>query len=396
MVVRRDLASLCVATAFASTATTMLVLAVPLLALEFGMGATGVGLIVSSAFVLPLVLAVPFGRVVDRFGARAVLIAGFVTFLVALGPAVATPGLATLVFGYVVATLGQLASVVASQALVADLGQGTGREAAYGWWTTSVAGGQFVGPLVAGIILDTLTRSMVFVAPMLCIAVAIAMALVVRTRTATSGGASVPLVRSGNSFGVLKDRTVMIAILTSSSALWAITVFATYFPVRLAELTVPATTIGALMSLRALASVVIRPFMSPAVRLLGGRERTVVFTLAGLGAGLVALGFADALPAFAMVCVVLGIATGLSQPVSMVMVADRVAPRERGTVLGIRLTGNRLAQLVAPIALVLVAEAFGLGWMFVAHGVVVLGAAVVLHRLVRGAPPDTASESAPH
>ena len=43
-----------------------------------------------------------------------------------------------------------------------------------------------------------------------------------------------------------------------------------------------------------------------------------------------------------------------------------------------RLTGNRLAQLIAPVALAVVAERAGLPVFFVLHGMLVLGAAVIL------------------
>lgn len=383
MLVRRDLALLCLATAASSTAATMLVLAVPLMALEYGLGASGVGLVVSSAFVLPLLFAVPSGRVVDHFGARTVLLAGFALSALAFVPALTLPGLTALVITHVLTTLGQLASTVASQALVADLGRGTGRESAYGWWTTSVAFGQFVGPLIGGIVLDTLPRYAAFLIPLVFLLLALTAAWAIRTRANGSTGPSTPLASFHGRASVLRDRGVAMAILTSSAALWAMTVYATYFPVRLTELHVPAIAIGALLSLRALASVAIRPLMTHAVRLLGGREATVVLTLVALGLGLAGLGLTISYVAFALISVVMGIASGLSQPVSMVMVADRVAPRDRGTVLGIRLMGNRMAQLCAPIALILVAERLGLAPMFVAHGAVVLLAGMALHRLVR-------------
>lgn len=383
MAAHRELLFLCFATTAASTATTMLMLIVPLLALEYGLGAAGIGAVVSSAFLLPLLLAVPTGRIVDRFGTHRMLISGYLVFFGALVPAALHSSLTTLVFGYVAATLGQLVSVVASQSLVAELGAGSGRESAYGWWTTSVAAGQFIGPLLAGIALDVWSPSIVFLAPMLSVGLAIVLAPRVRTQVEAHESVVVPPVPTSSAFGVLRDRVVLIAIATSSGALWAMTVFATYFPVLLSDLAFPAFTIGALMSLRALASVLVRPVMPQVVHLLGGRQRTVVLTLISLGLGLVALAATETLIVFAVICVVLGVSSGLSQPVSMVMVAERIPSGERGRVLGIRLMGNRLAQLVAPIALALVAEAIGLRWIFVGHGVIVIFASIGLLNLVR-------------
>jgi MFS family permease len=379
----RDLVLLCLASAAASVGTTMLALLVPLLGIEYGLDAVGVGVVVSGAFVLPLLLAVATGRFVDRHGAKRVITLGLVAFGVALVPAVALPGLATLVVANVIASLGHLGSVVGSQTLVAELGRGAGRTAAYGWWTTSVSFGQLVGPLVAGVTLDVLPRTVAFVPALVSVVIAVVLVTAMRAAGTERDDGGAALTTQGSPARAIRDPVVLIAIVTSSAAVWAMVVFGTFFPLRLTELAVPATMIGALMSLRALAAVVVRSVMVPVVDRLGGRERTVVLTLLALGGGLLVLGASSTVTAFAAVCVVLGVAMGLSQPVSMVMVADRVAPRDRGAVLGLRLGGNRLAQLLAPVALVFMAETAGLPWLFVAHGALVLITAVVLASLIR-------------
>jgi MFS family permease len=67
----------------------------------------------------------------------------------------------------------------------------------------------------------------------------------------------------------------------------------------------------------------------------------------------------------------------------MVMVADRVPRRERGSALGVRLMLNRLAQVLAPVSLAFLADRAGLGPMFVAHAALVGVAAAVLAVRVR-------------
>jgi len=382
MIQVRGLALLCLASAAASVGTTMLTLFVPLLGIAYGLDAAGVGYVVSAAFVLPLVLAVRTGRLVDRFGSRRVVLIGLAIFAAGVVPAVVMPGLPTLVLANVVASLGHLGAIVGLQALVADLSRGARRTAAYGWWTTSMSFGQLIGPLAAGITLDTMP-SVAFVPLLAFVGIAILLASYVRVRNTQHDGASEALRTGGSPVRAIRDPVVLIAILTSSAAVWAMVVYSTYFPLHLTELAVPATTIGALMSLRALAAVVVRLVMAPSVAWLGGRERTVVLTLLGLGGGLLLLGVTSTIAVLAAICILLGVAMGLSQPVSMVMVADRVDARDRGAVLGLRLGGNRLAQLLAPVALVFMIETAGLPWLFVAHAVLVLTTAGVLAILIR-------------
>jgi hypothetical protein len=139
-----------------------------------------------------------------------------------------------------------------------------------------------------------------------------------------------------------------------------------------------AVTIGVLLSLRSAAAVVIRPVMPQVVALLGGRERAVVTTLVTLAVGLAGV-IAHPSPWLIGLWVVLfGAGHGLSQPISMVMVADRVAARERGAALGVRLMLNRSAQVLAPLAFVWVAGGIGLPALFLAHALLVAVAALVL------------------
>lgn len=381
ILLRRDLALLCLATALAAAGYTMLSLMGPLVALRLGAGPAGVGALVSAGFLLPLIFAVPVGAVVDRFGPRRLARLGFLAFGLAALPMAWAPSWPALIVAFVVANLAQLVYIVGSQALVASLGEGQGREAAYGWWTTSVAVGQAVGPLLGGLALDLAGAETAFAA--MAVVMALAWAVTVPLRSTGRVETAAPSFHPTFALRLLRDRTVGLAMLTSSAALWAVTVQVTFLPVHLELMAVPAVAIGALLSLRALVAVLVRPWMPHLVAGLGGRERTVVLTLLAMSIGLIGIALGGGWWWLALFMVVFGAGFGLSQPVSMVMVADRVPPGERGAALGVRLTGNRLAQLLAPVALTVVAERAGLPIMFVLHGLLVFAAAVVLGRWTR-------------
>lgn len=382
MTARRDLALLCTAGALAATGYTMIGLLTPLVALRLGAGPAAVGALVSTGFLLPLLMAVPAGTWADRWGARRMARIGFLAFAVAALPMALWPSWSTLILAFVLANLGHLVYVVGSQALVADLGEpGPAREAAYGWWTTSVAVGQAVGPLVGGFALELFGARSGFGAMALVLGLAFVLTLAMRVSGQLESAPA--RFEFATARRLLGDRVVGLAMLTSSAALWASTVVYTFLPVHLELLTVPASAIGALLSLRAVAAVVVRPWMPRMVALLGGRERTVVLTLLAMAFGLFGVALGGTWWWLAGLMVVFGAGFGLSQPVSMVMVADRVAARERGAALGVRLTGNRLAQLLSPVALAVVAERFGLPPFFVVHALLVLLAALWLASLTR-------------
>lgn len=374
---RRDLNLLSAASAVAIAGWSMLTLLLPLLALRFGAGAGDIGVLVAGASLLPLLLAVPIGTGVDRWGARRVMLLGFAGTTVALLPMVAQPSLAWLVVAFVVGSALQNGFIIGAQALIAALGaDGRGREAAYGWWTTAMAGGQVVGPIAAGVLLDAFGMRPALAGVVVAFAAALVLMRAVRSRGRSE--TVVPPFRWRAASRLLRDRTVGIAVLTSTAAVWAMTIHATFLPVHLESLSLSAAAIGAILSLRSLAAVVIRPVMPQVVALLGGRERTVVYTLVALALALAGVVASPSPWAIGLWVVLFGAGHGLSQPISMVMVADRVAARERGAALGVRLMLNRLAQVLAPVAFVWFASGVGLPVLFLAHAALVAVASLVL------------------
>jgi sugar phosphate permease len=57
--------------------------------------------------------------------------------------------------------------------------------------------------------------------------------------------------------------------------------------------------------------------------------------------------------------VALGVAVGVAQPLTMAAMVEEVAAERHGFALGTRITANRLAQVVAPLALGAAAQALG-------------------------------------
>jgi len=374
---RHDLNLLSAASAVAIAGWSMLTLLLPLLALRFGAGVGGIGLLVAAAGLLPLFLAVPIGTSVDRWGARRVMLLGFAGTTLALLPMVVVPSLVWLVVAFVVGSALQNGFIIGAQALIASLGaEGRSREAAYGWWTTAMAGGQVVGPIAAGVLLDTFGVRPALAGVVASFAVALLLMRAVRSRGRSE--TVVPPFSLQAATGLLRDRTVGIAVLTSTAAVWAMTIHATFLPVHLESLAWSAATIGAVLSLRSAAAVVIRPVMPQVVALLGGRERAVVYTLVVLALALAGVTLSPSPWLVGLWVVFFGAAHGLSQPISMVMVADRVAARERGAALGVRLMLNRLSQVLAPVAFAWVVAGGGLPALFLTHAVLVAVAAVVL------------------
>jgi MFS family permease len=167
-------------------------------------------------------------------------------------------------------------------------------------------------------------------------------------------------------------------MLMSTAVIFAMTFQATFLPVYLDELRYSATAIGILFSLRAAASMIVRPFMSRITDAHGNRSRTMVSMTILLAASMGFIGLLDGYGPLAVAVALTGMGSGVSQPLSLVAVADHTAAARRGFAIGLRLTGNRLAQVASPILLGILVEIAGFGIAFGVAGVLLLATALAI------------------
>lgn len=266
--------------------------------------------------------------------------------------------------------VGQAVSGVAHIAVLVSyqthLGNMPNREYQIGWMSMFVAGGQALGPIVAGFCADRwgLVPTLWVMAVMAVMATPPALFM---SRSGTS--------RSGAShradWGVLRQRHLLRALTVSISVLFSIEMFSTYFPLYAEEVGLSVGAIGVILTARALASMLPRFLMGTILQRFG-RRRTLMGTFLLGGAAMVMFSVVQSFWLMMGVSLVLGLALGLAQPMSIVMVAEAVAKHQRGKVLAVRLMSNRIAQVISPILFGQLAGVFGLAPIFLVSGSVLM------------------------
>lgn len=370
------------ATALSFMVTTFTRPLVPLLAQELGAGAAGVGAVVAAYAVVPLVLAVPAGALVDRLGCRRLFVTGAAGIVLGLAAIGLRPSIPVLLGAQAVAGLSELLVIVAGQTYATSLGTGRQREHHLGWYTTMVSAGQLVGPIAGGLLADTVGYARSFL-------VASGLGLlpaVVGTQVrdlprnpepAASEGASVKHEREALR-RILRTGGVRLAVVTSFAILFTMGVRQSFYPIFVEGLGYSAGLVGGMLSLRALASMSVRPFMPRIVRLMRGRFPTIFASMLLAALAILITPWTRDVASLALASVAAGVGLGLVQPLSMLAVAETVDQAERGLALGVRLTGNRLAQVTSPVLYGVVAEVVGIEAAFVAGGLLLLAATASL------------------
>ena len=358
-------------------------------ALELGVPATWLGVLSACFAVAPLILAVPSGHAVDRFGERRVMLVGSALVVAAAAAFVLLGGgVAGLVVGSVLLGTGHLCSVVGEQALVANATPAGRHDTAFGYYTFAASLGQALGPGL--ILLFGGSRTIPATGAIFASALGIAAALVVVTlllRSSVRARAAGDADDTGGMRTLLRRPGLLRALTVSCVVLAAVDITLVYLPALGTERGIASGAVGTLLTLRAAASMISRLFLGRLAARLG-RRALLVGSVALSAVGLAVAVVPMPLWALAVVVVALGFGLGAGQPLTMSWLAESTPPGLRGRAMSLRLTGNRVGQVLVPSAAGLLAAGAGAGGVLALTAAGLAAAGVAARRIDSPPPPD--------
>lgn len=400
-------------------------------ALELGASAAQIGILAAAFSFLPMFVAVSSGRVIDRRGARGMLVVGLALTVVATAGAVFSPNLGLLGLAHVVIGLGQLWVTIASQSMVTELVPESRFTSGFASLTLLVSVGQAAGTPLIGLVLGGLgsggfgnaspdpsgasveaTAASVAAhtvpalwACFVVLAIALPIALTLPRRVdkkRSPEDAAAEKSKRLPAWTLLRRRGMAPAALSSLVVLAGIELIISYLPVIGEDTGLSPLAVSLLVAVRPLASIISRLWLpqlvdrfNPAWMLVGNPLLTTP--------ALFILAFVHSPWVMAPLLALIGFWWGLAQPLTMTWVTHIAPARDRSTALSMRLTANRLGQVSVPVAAGALAGALGPGSVFavvgVLSGISLTTMARSLRRELRGGlgreawDADSASES---
>ena len=338
-----------------------------------------IGALMALYALLPMLLAVAAGRLVDRVGtlrplawSGAALVAGLA--LPALWPAL--PGL------FIAATLIGTAFMVVHVALnhaVGSLGTPADRAVHFSWFSLAFSIGGFCGPLLAGFTIDAAGHRLAFVA--VAVTPAVALVLVYLHR----GAMPHRQVARGEAVGrhvadLLREPRLRGAFIVSAllATGWDLYTFVT--PIYGSRIGLSASTIGVIMGSFAAATFAVRLVMPRLARHV--REWTVVTAaLVISGSAYSLFPFVSQVPLLMALSFLLGIGLGCAQPMIMALLYTASPPGRQGEVVGVRTTLLNASHTVMPLTFGALGSALGgMGPVFWLMSAVLLSGSAFAHR----------------
>ncbi len=355
-------------------------------AIELNLPVFWLGVIATGFAIIPVFCAVRLGRWIDRGNdARAIRI-GSVLFLAACAGFWLWPISALhLVALSVLLGFGHMFCMAGHQMLMVRAGGPANRENVLGYYMIAASIGQGGGPLVVGWLGGAAAlppTGFLFVISLALAAVSLAVALFIKAaRTVPSNGKDGTVVPIGT---LLHTRGLPAIFVASVVTVTALDLLVIYMPALGAERQIDSNTIGLLLAVRSAASLISRIFYSRMIFAFGRAPLTLVSMLVSAAAfGILAIPMS--LPAIYAVMILLGFGMGIASTLTLSGVVFLAPAEAYGTALTLRMTGNRLGQVVFPALAGVIAAAAGVASIFLIIGLGIGASGVAVPLSLRSA-----------
>jgi MFS family permease len=343
---------------------------VPLEAQELGASPAVIGLIVGAFSLLSFFLSVPIGGFTDRFGVKRMLFLG-VLCNASSSLLLLRADVLFLMASQVLGGLGFQLHIVSSQSFIARLESPFRRERAFGYLTFSAAFGQSLGPVLGGFIASRFGYHEAFVVALLFSTAGLIVSGFRESKGVHGAGRYSLMGDLRHAAEIFSDSRMLAVLAFTFGVIFTVSLRTSFLPVLLLKRGLQEADVGLLISLFAVSMTVIRPFVGRIFQAFS-RKDLMAFSVLTVAVGVGLIPVLSSWLTTALALCLFGLGFGLTQPLSMVMVADLSDPEHPGLNMGIRFMVITLANLLGPVLLGFLVEGVGLNAPFYASAFLVL------------------------
>jgi predicted MFS family arabinose efflux permease len=349
-------------TILAHVAFTSSRMTVSLYALKLHASPFTVGVLMSLYALLPMLLSVTAGRLIDRIGPRVPLLWGNGLLFCGVLLPFLVPGLPTLFVAATMIGCGFMLSHMISNNLVGAFGKPEDRAANFSWLSLGFSVSGSLGPLVAGFSIDWVGEVRAFA--VMAVFAALALAVTFWKRDGLVRHATPQQRPSGHSvMDLVRNRDLRSVLIVSGMLSMGWDLFTFVMPIHCSKIGLSASTTGIIMGFFGAATFVVRLAM-PALsrRLREWQVITAAFVVSGTAYML--FPFVSSATLMMAIAFLLGLGLGCAQPMVMSLLYSASPPGRQGEVVGIRTTVLNTSSTMLPLVFGAVGSALGMGPVF--------------------------------
>lgn len=339
-------------------------------ALELDASPAMIGYIAALYALLPVLMALTFGRWVGVIGEGRFIIFGTLGMVLSSATLLVADSIPLLALSASLAGLAHLACMVGGQTMVSLRSDSNKYEENFGYYTFSASLGQMVGPILGAIVAGTsgaLPKSTANAFLIALVFSVIALFPVMRWRnhqpTVIAAKSDHGALKSAGK--LLRNKRVFAAIYTSLAISSVGDILIVFLPLYGSEKSFSSLSIGVILAIRAGASMLSRLSLG-ALSARFTTKNILIYSNAISIVACAAIAFAPNEWVLGLIVLIAGFSLGVGQPLTMSLVSQATKPEERALAVSARLMGNRFGQFILPAGAGLLAAGAGTGGVFFA------------------------------
>jgi MFS family permease len=373
--------------------TLMLKVIVPLWALKLNMSPTMIGFAVGAGGLMPFLLSIHGGVLMDKFGTRRVNLVFAVVAAVVVAAYPLLPWVSALIALQLLSGLSSNIGWMGAQALIVQYAPGD--TTAIGRFSMFSRLGNLGAPVLTGMVWDTFGPTVTFLfAASWSLLTFIALLIVPPTNTDDDGVGRKVGIRDVipqlsdyiQAFSMIVIPAVAFIIAMTYLRIASSAIQSSFYVVYLEKLGLNGLIIGTLIGIG-------EGFGMFGAGIAGWLEKRmkphwtlILFVVFSVGSVCITPLIGGSLVLLFLFSALRGNSQGLSQPVMFAILSRAVDPREQGRSIGLRTTANRLSTITVPPAMGLIADHYGIDASFLWTGIVLVGACGIVALVVRRLP----------
>lgn len=322
-----------------------------------------VGVLMALYAVLPMLLAISMGRLIDRIGARFPMLIGSVaigagTLLVYLWQSLGSLYPASVLIGS-----GFMMYQVAAQNAIGYIGRPEDRAMTFSLAALGFSVSGFTGPMIAGFGIDSFGHIATFATFAAFPLVPITVLALNRLRLPHAHAHGAPHDPDRRVADLLRHRELRPVFLASAllAAAWDMFNFA--IPIYGTRIGLSASSIGLILGSFSVATFVIRGLL-PAISRRLTPWRLLTLSLGTAAAAFFLFPMLERAALLMAIAFLLGLGLGMSQPMVMSLLHNTAPPGRVGEAIGVRMSLVNMSQTVMPLLFGALGTAFGMAPVF--------------------------------
>ena len=341
---------------------------------ELGASTLEIGILTAAFAFFPLIFAIYAGKIADKLGDRLPVLFGLIGISIGMAFPYFFQTMWALYISQFIVGISNVFIVVSLQNVIGNASTNENRDHYFSMFGMAVGAGVLIGPVLGGYISEHYSYSNTFLASIFISIIPIFFSFKIPVIIKKKNPDKVSIM---SSIGLLKIPILRNALISSALVLYSRDIFVAYFPLFAKQFDISNSTIGWIIAVQGLAMIIVRLILSKLTYLLG-REKVLWTSIIIAGISFLLIPFTSNGLLLGLLSCIMGFGLGCGQPLSMSTTYNASPQSRTGEVLGLRLSTNRLSQLIAPVFFGIIGTWIGVISVFFLSGIFLIGGTFLL------------------